>query len=412
MSGRIAAMNAYLSNEPFLLKKLNWPYVVFSPQQFGMDFYSDVLFTSRAVEKANPGAVAAFRTATLKGWEYALAHREEIISLILAQYNTQDKGRYFLTFEANTLADLIDADVIQLGHSNPGRWRRIVETYAKFGIIKFDYNLDDFFYNPNPPPPDLTWLYQLAAAVLSVLGLIALVVLYVHRLNRTLRRANEVCEQTLDEKRQFMDMLTHELKTPISVVTLTLGQMTDESTGKLVKNRAARALDAITSIVERCQQLDQLEHRTPSLKRQECDLAEVVNQLKSKSPDPQRLVCAQESLPIIACDLQLLNIILDNLVINAYMYSAPRSAISLSVLPLDDAGVHGIQISIENMPGSAGMPDPSKVFTKYYRSAGARAQTGSGLGLYLAHSFTTLLGGKISFATDSGYIRFTLWLPT
>jgi signal transduction histidine kinase len=209
-----------------------------------------------------------------------------------------------------------------------------------------------------------------------------------------------------------MDMLTHELKTPISVVTLTLGQMTDESTGKLVKNRAARALDAITSIVERCQQLDQLEHRTPSLKRQECDLAEVVNQLKSKSPDPQRLVCAQESLPIIACDLQLLNIILGNLVINAYMYSAPRSAISLSVLPLDDAGVHGIQISIENMPGSAGMPDPSKVFTKYYRSAGARAQTGSGLGLYLAHSFTTLLGGKISFATDSGYIRFTLWLPT
>ncbi|MFA6013427.1 MAG: hypothetical protein WC742_00035 [Gallionellaceae bacterium] len=40
---------------------------------------------------------------------------------------------------------MIGSDLIQLGHSNPWRWRHIVETYAKFGIIKFDYNLDGFF---------------------------------------------------------------------------------------------------------------------------------------------------------------------------------------------------------------------------------------------------------------------------
>lgn len=95
-----------------------------------MDFYSDILFTRRAVEKARHEVVAAFRSATLKGWEYAIAHQDEIIGLILAQYNTQAKSREHLVFEAKVLADLIGSDMIQLGHSNPWRWRHIADNVA------------------------------------------------------------------------------------------------------------------------------------------------------------------------------------------------------------------------------------------------------------------------------------------
>jgi signal transduction histidine kinase len=411
LSGKIVAMNAYLSNEPFLLQKIGMPYHVIDTRQYGIDFYSDVLFTSRAVEKAKPEAVAAFRSATLKGWEYALAHQDEIIGLILAHYNSQAKSREYLVFEAKTLASLIDSDVISLGHSNPGRWRHIVETYAKFGIIKFNFSLDGFFYDPNPPPPDMTWLYRLLAAVMLGLSLIGGVVFYIHRLNRRLHRTQHAIDQNLNEQHQFMDMLTHELKTPISVVTLSLNQMTDQHPQKSVKLRAEKAMDDMNSMVERCQQLDQFEHQKPVLHMQNCHLPDILAQLQQRCASPQRLDITTWDLPELQSDPQLISLVLGNLINNALKYSPALSTVSIEAQAAAEAGRAGILISVQNLPGAAGLPDPAKVFDKYYRSPGAQKQTGTGLGLYLVKSFAALLGGQVSYAVEQQHIRFTLWLP-
>lgn len=408
LSGKIVAMNAYLSNEPFFLQKRGTPYSVIDPRQYGMDFYTDVLFTARAVEKARPEVVLAFRSATLKGWEYALSHQDEIIGLILAQYNTQGKSRDYLVFEAKVLADLIGADLIQLGHSNPGRWRHIVETYAKFGMIKFDFSLDGFFYDPNPPPPDMTWLYRLLAATLLVGSVIGAIAFYVHRINRKLQQANRVIERTVDEQHQFMDMLTHELKTPISVVTLTLGQINLQEPQK---GRTEQALDDMNNIVERCQQLDQFEHQKLTMQVQRCHLPEILSQLQAHSPAPERLVITAGSLPDFESDPQLLGIVIGNLFNNALKYSPPLSVITIRAEALTVAGRTGIQISVQNVPGAAGWPDPEKIFHKYYRSPGAKKQTGSGLGLYLVHSFSALLGAQVRYDVAQEQVRFTLWLP-
>jgi signal transduction histidine kinase len=75
------------------------------------------------------------------------------------------------------------------------------------------------------------------------------------------------------------------------------------------------------------------------------------------------------------------------------------------------AGMPGLQISVQNFPGVAGLPDPKKIFEKYYRSPGAHRQTGSGLGLYLVHSFSALLGGHVTYEVAQEQARFTLWIP-
>jgi ABC-type nitrate/sulfonate/bicarbonate transport system substrate-binding protein/nitrogen-specific signal transduction histidine kinase len=411
MSGKIVAMNAYLSNEPFFLQKRGLAYSVIDSRQYGMDFYSDVLFTSRMVGKDRPDVVASFRTATLKGWEYALAHQDEIIGLILSQYNTQAKSRDYLIFEAKTLANLIGSDVIQLGHSNPGRWRHIVETYAKFGIIKFNYSLDGFFYDPHPPPPDMTWLYRLLVTVLLAMSGIACIVFYIHRINRKLHTAHKVIETTLNEQHQFVDMLTHELKTPISVVTLTLDQMSAQNPQSTAKHRAERALDDMNKIVDSCQKLDQLERQKPAMKVQPCQIPDILALLKANCLTPERLAITVASMPDIDTDPQLLSFMLSNLLNNALMYSPPLSVITVRAMEMNDAGTAGIMFSIQNMPGAAGMPDPGKLFKKYYRSPGAQEQTGSGLGLYLVQSFAGLLGGKVRYEVQQEQIRLTLWLP-
>jgi diguanylate cyclase (GGDEF)-like protein len=188
LSGKVAAINAYRSNEPFLLQQRGVSFSFLEPNRYGMDFYSDILFTSRAVQTAQPQVVADFRAATLKGWEYALAHSDELIDLILARYNTQDKSRAHLSFEAKTLSELISPDMIQIGHSNPWRWRHIAQTYTKIGMMNSELDLEPFFYDPNPAF-DLTWLYRSLAGALLLTASLVGVSLYIFRINRKLQRS-------------------------------------------------------------------------------------------------------------------------------------------------------------------------------------------------------------------------------
>jgi diguanylate cyclase (GGDEF)-like protein len=188
LSGKVAAINAYRSNEPFLLQQRGLSYSILEPSHYGMDFYSDVLFTSRAVEQAQPKVVADFRSATLKGWQYALAHSDELIDLILARYNTQNKSREHLQFEAQTINALINPELIQIGHSNPWRWSRIAEVYRNIGMMESRRELDAFFYDPSPVH-DLAWVYRSLGFSLLLIASLGSVAFYIFRINKKLRRS-------------------------------------------------------------------------------------------------------------------------------------------------------------------------------------------------------------------------------
>ena len=195
---RVDALNAYFSNEPFLLDALGVPYTVLRPQTYGMDFYGDVLFTRKELETSRPALVAAFRAATMRGWQYALEHQSEIIDLIMARYNTQNKTRDHLAFEARALHTLVNPDVIEVGHNNPGRWQHIANTYQRFGLVEVRQPLDDFFYQPNREV-DLSRFYWALLVIACVMLLAAGFAVFVHRVNRRLARA--LTEKTLSEER-------------------------------------------------------------------------------------------------------------------------------------------------------------------------------------------------------------------
>jgi PAS domain-containing protein len=51
------------------------------PQVYGIDFYGDCLFTTEQEIENHPRRVQRFLEAALRGWQYAMAHPEEIIDL-------------------------------------------------------------------------------------------------------------------------------------------------------------------------------------------------------------------------------------------------------------------------------------------------------------------------------------------
>ena len=133
LKGAADAMVAYSTNEPYVFEKLGTPYVIFSPRAFGFDFYGDNLCTSKEQVAKHPERVRAFRAASLKGWEYALAHKEEIVDLILRRYSTQ-KTRDALLFEANQTELLIQPRFVSIGDQTIERWTTIANTYVSLGM--------------------------------------------------------------------------------------------------------------------------------------------------------------------------------------------------------------------------------------------------------------------------------------
>jgi diguanylate cyclase (GGDEF)-like protein/PAS domain S-box-containing protein len=186
IGGRIDAMSGYITDEPYHLDRAAVSYQLYTPRSGGIDFYGDNLFTTAQQVLDHPERVQAFRDASLRGWKYAMSHPEEAIDLILTKYSRR-QSRARLQFEARNMAPLIQADLVDIGYMNPGRWRHIADTYADLGLLPRNVPLHDFIYDPHPQL-DLTWLYRsLAFLLLAVVSMSALLVL---RSNRRLKLAN------------------------------------------------------------------------------------------------------------------------------------------------------------------------------------------------------------------------------
>jgi class 3 adenylate cyclase/ABC-type nitrate/sulfonate/bicarbonate transport system substrate-binding protein len=182
LAGQADAMVAYSTNEPFVLEQLGAAYRTFSPAASGIDSYGDNLCTSEAKLKADSDRVAAFRAASVKGWAYALAHKEATVDLILRSYSAK-KSREALLFEAEHTEILVGRNPDRIGEQDPARWRRIAATYRKLGLLTDDTLPEALIWDGNDGSLR-RWLIPL---LLVPVGLVtAALVAYQNR--RTLRR--------------------------------------------------------------------------------------------------------------------------------------------------------------------------------------------------------------------------------
>ena len=186
IEGRTDAVAAYVTNQPFHLRQTGVPYNVFSPRSAGVDFYGDNLFTSRALLEQQPARAQAFRDASLRGWEYAMAHPDEIATLILERINTQALSADYLRFEAEQMRELLQPDLVQLGYMHPGRWRHIADTYAEIGMLPRGIDLNGFLFATDHEA-NLAWLYRVLGVSFIVVVLVAGISLYVLRINKRLQ---------------------------------------------------------------------------------------------------------------------------------------------------------------------------------------------------------------------------------
>ena len=190
IEGNTDAISAYSTYEVFHLAEAGFPFQVYSPRSVGIDFYGDNLFTSEAELAAHPARVEAFRAASMRGWEYAMANPAEVIDLIMEKYDA-DHDRAFYEFEARQMVPLLRPDLIEPGYMLPGRWRHIANVYAAQGMLPENFPLDDFLYTVDPAV-DWSRTYPYLGVGLVLLVLMGSIAAYIHRTN--LRLATSLAE--------------------------------------------------------------------------------------------------------------------------------------------------------------------------------------------------------------------------
>jgi diguanylate cyclase (GGDEF)-like protein len=139
---------SYLSNEPFYFKEMGTDINIINPANYGFDLYGDMLFTSVKEATGNPQRVEKFKEASLKGWKYALDHKEEIIELIKNKYATE-KSIEHLRYEADVLEQVIQQKSTPLGTIDKGRVEYTLGVYEKYGLINNSVPVEEYIFDPD-----------------------------------------------------------------------------------------------------------------------------------------------------------------------------------------------------------------------------------------------------------------------
>ncbi|MBL4729806.1 MAG: ABC transporter substrate-binding protein [Sulfurimonas sp.] len=152
------ALTAFISNEPYVLDTMGIEYNIFDPVAYGITYYDTNLFTTQKEYKNHPKRVKNFKEASSKGWVYALDNKEEIVDLIMKKYNSQNKSKEALLFEANQIEHIMLRKIHKVGSIDLERVKILAEDFIQSGFIKKDspYLIKDFIINDDKENYQLT----------------------------------------------------------------------------------------------------------------------------------------------------------------------------------------------------------------------------------------------------------------
>ena len=192
VDGRVDAMSAYATVEPFQLEAMGIESAMIRTLDYGVDFYGDTLFTTEAYVAQNLKTTSKVVRASMRGWSYAMEHPQEMVDLILGLPGVRERGitRAQLTAEAAAMRELIVPDLVEIGHLNPGRWQRIADTYVTHGLAPAGGTLDGFIFDPVQRSNHNVW--RRLAVVIAIVGAgVLLVAVWSLQVRRQVRRRTE-----------------------------------------------------------------------------------------------------------------------------------------------------------------------------------------------------------------------------
>jgi len=213
-------------------------------------------------------------------------------------------------------------------------------------------------------------------------------------------------------KTEFVSIVSHQLRTPLSSLKWSLNLFLSGRLGKLDQKQLEHAEimkgsnDRMIGLVNDLLNVTRIEQGRITLKKEKIDLGVLaeglVREVKSFAEANNVFVKVENSAKGIRvwADKQYISMVLGNLIDNAIRYINPKGEVVIRL------GKRNGFVRVEVQDNGVGIPksEQGSIFQKFFRSQNImRHRTeGSGLGLYLARAFIKLHGGKIGFTSKEG----------
>lgn len=210
-------------------------------------------------------------------------------------------------------------------------------------------------------------------------------------------------------KTNFIATISHELKTPISAIKMSLQLLENDKTGQLnheqtqlvqsIKDDTGRLLK-ITSELLNMSQVEtgniQLSLQ-PSSPRKILEQAAEATRFLAEQKNISYLFDIEDNLPRVNADAEKTIWVLTNFLTNAIRYSPEQSTITISAKNTDK----GISFSVSDMGKGIDAKYHSQLFDRFFQVPGS-PRTGTGLGLSISKEFIEAQGGEIGVESEIG----------
>ena len=208
-------------------------------------------------------------------------------------------------------------------------------------------------------------------------------------------------------KTDFVSNVSHEMKTPISIIKnyaqlLQTGKATKEQEKEYAKG-IEDAATRLSSLISNILKLNKLEHQMITL---EVEVYDVCRQLcesiflfeDAMEEKELELEADIEDSAMIRADASLMELVWNNLLSNAVKFTGRGGSITLR----QTSDEKHIRISVSDTGCGIAKESVSRIFDKFYQEDSSHSKEGNGLGLALVKRVLELMDGEIQITSEPG----------
>lgn len=410
ISGRVDAVSAYTTNQPYELKKRGIEYHLIYPENYGVDLYGDMIFTSKEEVVSNPDRVRRFRRASIRGWKYAFEHFEEALQIV-KKYSKHSLDQ--LRFEGIETKKMILPYVIDIGVTSTNRLYRIAKIYnpSEHDIsqkVIEDVLFDKFVENRSWTKIILRWGTPIAGIIILVIVVQAI---YTRRLSKMVLARTKELQKANEVKDLFFHNITHELRTPLNGIVCGADSLRRENLSQenqdlvdMISYSGKTLLHIVNDILD----YSKIQRKKFDLKKRAFDFNEVLQNMdhffgplaQNKGISFSIDNSLKSSVMVLGDDIRLTQI-LNNLISNAIKFT-DKGEVRLLVKgsTMNDYTYFNLDV-IDTGVGIA--KDQIERLFRPFVQLDQRSEIsllGTGLGLAIAKELVELMDGKIEIDTS------------
>ena len=314
-------------------------------------------------------------------------------------------------------------NMVTFSNLSPGNYRFVVRGYNSDGVFG---GVDSFSFRIQKPMWVRWWAILLYLAVIAaIIGIVVWQMMVHRRLSSQLDAEKEErsrVESLNKVKMNFFTNISHEFKTPLSLILGPLESMMEGASDRkqlammeLMKQNGERMLRQINQILE----LREIDNDKLSFVPSSGDLVPFARQVFDSFQENARrrnMTCefiAEDELPC-TFDKEKMEHILYNLLSNAFKFTPDGGTVQLSLSYQDTKPEPKVKVSVTDSGQGITEADLPHIFDRFYQGEARCYEkiSSTGIGLGLTKDFVELHGGSISVESVRGEgSSFTFTIP-